>query len=132
MIFRRLLFILAGATALAVSAGVFVVALAYGEFALARTYVGAAGASGVVAGSAALFIGFLGLMLALAGRPPKRKPEEPQSAVDRLIEFVRSKPVSALVGAVVACILAIRNPSYLGSVIRAFVEGRDTPRRGRR
>ncbi len=132
MIFRRLLFILAGATALAVSAGVFVVALAYGEFALARTYVGSAGAAGVVAGSAALFIGLLGLMLALAGRPPKRKLDEPQNAVDRLIDFVRSKPVSALAGAVVAGILAIRNPTYLGSVIRAFVEGRDPPRRGRR
>ena len=47
MIFRRLLFVLAGATALAVSAGVFVIALAYGEFALARPYVGSAGAAGV-------------------------------------------------------------------------------------
>jgi hypothetical protein len=86
VIFRRLLFILAGATALAVSAGVFVIALAYGEFALAKPYVGSAGASGVVAGSAALFIG----------------------------------------------ILAIRNPTYLGAVIRAFIEGREPPRRGGR
>lgn len=132
MIFRRLLFILAGATALAVSAGVFVVALAYGEFALAQPYVGSAGAAGVVAGSAALFIAVLGLTLALAGRPPKRKLEEPQSAVDRLVGFVRSKPVTALAAAAVAGVLAIRNPTYLGSVIRAFVEGREPPRRGRR
>jgi hypothetical protein len=120
VIFRRLLFIFAGATALAVSAGVFVIALAYGEFALAKPYVGSAGASGVVAGSAGLFIGILGLVLANAGKPPKPKPGEPQNVVD------------ALGGAIAAGILAIRNPGYLGAVIRAFVEGRDPPRRGKR
>jgi hypothetical protein len=132
VIFRRLLFIFAGATALAVSAGVFVIALAYGEFALAKPYVGSAGASGVVAGSAGLFIGILGLVLANAGKPPKPKPGEPQNVVDRAMDFIKRKPVTALGGAIAAGILAIRNPGYLGAVIRAFVEGRDPPRRGKR
>ena len=132
MIFRRLLFMLAGAMALAVSAGVFVVALAYGLFALVRPYVGSAGAAGIVAASAAVFIGLVGLLLAMAARPPKPKPGEPQSIVDRAIDFVKRKPVTALGGAIAAGILAIRNPAYLGSVVRAFVEGRDTPKRGRR
>jgi hypothetical protein len=132
VIFRRLLFLLAGATMLAVGAGVLVVALAYAEFALAKPYVGVAGASGVVAGSAALFIGLLGLILVNAGKPPKRKPSEPQSVVDRLMDFIRQRPVTALGGAIAAGILAIRNPTYLGAVIRAFVEGREPPRRGRK
>jgi hypothetical protein len=132
VIFRRLLFMLAGATMLAVSAGVFVVALAYAEFALAKPYVGSAGASGILAGSAALFVGILGLALANAGKPPKRKPGEPQSVVERLIDFIKQKPVTALGGAIAAGILAIRNPAYLGAVIRAFLEGREPPRRGRK
>ena len=132
MIFRRLLLFLAGATALAVSAGVFVIALAYAEFALVKPYVGSAGGSGILAGSAALFVGILGLVLANAGKPPKRKPGEPQSVVERLMDFIKQKPVTALGGAIAAGILAIRNPSYLGAVIRAFLEGRDPPRRGRK
>jgi hypothetical protein len=132
VIFRRLLFMLAGAMALAVSAGVFVIALAYGEFALVKPYVGSAGAAGIVAGSAALFIGLLGVGLAMAARPPKPKPGEPQNVVDRVMDFVKRKPVTAIGGAIAAGILAIRNPTYLGSVVRAFVEGRDAPRRGRK
>jgi hypothetical protein len=132
VIFRRLLFMLAGATMLAVSAGVFVVALAYAEFALVKPYVGSAGASGILAGSAALFIGIVGLVLANAGKPPKRKPGEPQSVVERLMDFIKQKPVTALGGAIAAGILAIRNPTYLGAVIRAFLEGREPPRRGRK
>ncbi len=132
MIFRRLLFLLAGATALAVSAGVFVIALAYGEFALVKPYVGSAGAAGIVAGSAALFIGLLGVSLAMAGRPPKPKPGEPQNVVERVTDFIKRKPVTAIGGAIAAGILAIRNPAYLGAVVRAFVEGRDPPRRGRK
>ncbi|HZZ89189.1 MAG TPA: hypothetical protein VFE13_12745 [Caulobacteraceae bacterium] len=132
MIFRRLLFMLAGAMALAVSAGVFVVALAYALFALVEPYVGRAGAAGIVAGATAVFIGLVGLLLVNAAKPPKRKPGEAQSVVDRVMDFVRNKPVTALGGAVVAGILAIRNPSYLGAVVRAFLEGREPPRRGRR
>jgi hypothetical protein len=132
VIFRRLLFMLAGAMMLAVSAGVFVIALAYGEYALVKPYVGAAGAAGIVAGSAALFVGVLGLALANAGKPPKPKPGEPQSVTERLMDFIKRKPVTALGGAVAAGILAIRNPTYLGAVIRAFVEGREPPGRRRK
>jgi hypothetical protein len=125
VIFRRLLLLLASLTALAVSAGVFVIALAYALFALVKPYVGPAGAAGVVAVAAALFIGLIGLVLANLGKAPKRKPGGPESIVDRVADFVRSKPVTAIVGAVAAGLLAVRNPKYLGSVIRAFMEGRE-------
>jgi hypothetical protein len=133
VIFRRLLFLLAGATALAVSAGIVVVALAFALYALAEPYVGRAGASGIVALAAAILIGLLGFVLAMAGRPKPRKPKpgEPDTITDRIFDFVRSKPVTSIAGAVAVGVLAVRNPGYLGSLIRAFVEGRDTPR-GRR
>jgi hypothetical protein len=134
VIFRRLLFFLAGAMALAVAAGVFVVALAYALFALVKPFVGPAGAAAIVAGSAALFIAIAGLVLANLGKPPKKKPGEPDSVVDAVIDFVRSKPVTAIAGAVTAGLLAVRNPKYLGAMIGAFFERheRTTTRRGRR
>lgn len=132
MIFRRLLLLLASLSALSVSAGVFVVALAYALFALAKPYVGAAGAAGVVALAAALFIGLIGLVLANLGKAPKRKPATSENIVDRVTDFVRNKPVTAVAGAIAAGLLAVRNPKYLGGVIRAFIEGQEPPPRGRR
>ena len=128
MIFRRLLFLLAAATMLAVSAGVVVIALAFALFALARPYVGPAGGAAIVAGAAALLIGLIGLTFALLGRRPKRKANQPESVTERVVDFVKSKPITAVGGAIAAGILAIRNPGYLGSAIRAFIEGREAPR----
>ncbi|MGH6956188.1 MAG: hypothetical protein ACREEW_05935 [Caulobacteraceae bacterium] len=122
MILRRILFALAGATALAVSAGVFVVALAYMLYALVKPEVGAPAASAVVAGAAAIVIGLLAVALGALARPKKRKPGEPKHLVDRLVEFVRAKPVTAIASAVAAGLLAVRNPTYLGAVLRAFVD----------
>ncbi len=132
MIFRRLLFLLAGATALAVSAGIVVVALAFALYALATPYVGRAGGAAIVALAAALLIGLIGFLLTRQGRPPARKPGEPETFTDRIVDFVRSRPVTAIAGAIAAGILAVRNPGYLGSLIRAFMEGREAPGRGRR
>jgi hypothetical protein len=134
VILRRILFFLAGATALSVSAGVIVVALAYALFALVKPALGPAGASAVVAGAAAVLIGLFGLVLSLLARPPKKKPGEPDSVVDAVIDFVRSKPVTAIAGAVTAGLLAVRNPKYLGAMIGAFFERheRTATRRGRR
>jgi hypothetical protein len=132
VIFRRLLFLLAGAIALAVSAGIVVVALAFALYALATPYVGRAGAAAIVAVAAALLIGLIGFVLTRQGKAPKPKPGEPDTITDRIFDFVKAKPVTALAGAVAAGILAVRNPGYLGSMIRAFVEGRERPGRARR
>jgi hypothetical protein len=133
VIFRRILFLLAGATMLSVSAGVIVIALAYALFALVKPYWGPAGASASVAGAAALLIGLIGLTFALMGRRPrKKKSAEPESVTERVVEFVKSKPITSIAGAIAAGVLANRNPSYLGSAIRSFVEGREAPRRERR
>jgi len=117
---------------LAVSAGVVVIALAFALFALARPYVGPAGGAAIVAGAAALLIGLIGLTFALLGRRPRRKASEPESVTERIVDFVKSKPITAVGGAIAAGILAIRNPGYLGSAIRAFMENREPPRGRRR
>ena len=125
MILRRILYFLAGATALSVSAGVIVVALAYALFALVKPAVGPAGASAVVAGAAAVLIGLIGLALSLMARPPKKKQGEPDSIVDRVVEFVTSKPVTSLGAAIAAGILLVRNPRYLGMALSSFFEPAD-------
>lgn len=125
MILRRILYFLAGATALSVSAGVIVVALAYALFALVKPAVGPAGASAVVAGAAAVLIGLIGLVLSLLARPPKKKPGEPDSLVDRVVDFVSSKPFTSLAAALAAGILMVRNPRYLGMALSSFFEGPD-------
>ena len=128
----RILFYLASTTAFSVSAGVFVVALAFALYAAVKPYVGAAGGAAVVAAAAALLIAMIGLILANAGKPPKRKPAEPQTLGERITDFIRDKPVVAIAGAIAAGIMAVRNPRYLGAVIRAFTEGNDPPKGGRR
>lgn len=129
MILRRILFFLASATALAVSAGVIVVALAFALYALVKPYVGAPGAAAVVAGSAAILIGLIGFAIGAAARPRRRRGKAPESPLDRLVEFVRDRPVSSIAAAIAAGLMAVRNPGYLGAAIRAFIEGRERPRR---
>ena len=135
MIARRIFLALAAGSALAVSAGICVIALAMAVYALAAPMVGPAGAWAIVAGISAALIGVIGLCLALAmspKRPPKPKDAPappPATPMERLIGFVRERPIVAAAAAVTAAVLAVRNPQYLGAVIRAFTDGREPPKR---
>jgi hypothetical protein len=128
---RRLLLGLIAAAAMAASASVLVVALAFALYALVQPYFGPAGAAAAVAGAAALLIGLLGLTIALIARVkrPKPKPHSMGGIVEQILELLREKPVMAISAAIGAGFLAIRNPTYLGSAIRAFLEGRPPPKR---
>jgi hypothetical protein len=128
---RRLLLGLVAAAALAASAAILVVALAFALYALVQPDLGPAGAAATVAGSAALLMGLLGLTIALIARVkrPKPKPHSMGGVVEQIFELLREKPVMAISAAIGAGFLAIRNPTYLGSAIRAFLEGRPPPRR---
>ncbi|HZZ34529.1 MAG TPA: hypothetical protein VFE03_02295, partial [Caulobacteraceae bacterium] len=119
------------AAAFAASAAVCVVALAFALYAGVEPYLGRAGASGVVAGTAALFIFIMALILANAGKPkPKPKPAAgAEGLIERGLEFIRDKPIVAIAAAIGVGILAVRNPQYFGAAIRAFVEGRNPPTR---
>jgi hypothetical protein len=128
---RRLLLGLVAAAALAASAAILVVALAFALYALVQPDLGPAGAAATVAGSAALLMGLLGLTIALIARVkrPNPKPHSMGGVVEQIFELLREKPVMAISAAIGAGFLAIRNPTYLGSAIRAFLEGRPPPRR---
>ena len=128
---RRLLLGLIAVAALAASASVLVVALAFALYALVQPRLGPAGAAATVAGAAALLIGLLGMTIAMVARAkrPKPKPHSMGGVAERIFEMVSEKPLMAIAAALGAGFLAIRNPTYLGSAIRSFLEGRPPPRR---
>ena len=130
MIFRRLALALAGAAALATSAGVFVAALAFGLYAVVEPELGRPGAAAAVAAAAAVFIALAAVGIRLAGGAKRPKPTKVavRNAVERALDLVRDQPVVAISAALAAGFLAIRNPRYLGAAIRAFVEGRPIPK----
>lgn len=125
MILRRVILALAGAAVLAASAAVCVVALAFALYAAVEPTLGRAGAAGVVAGATALLVAIAAAALLIASRGKRRQTAPPsRKALDRGMDFVRDQPVLAIIGAVGAGLLAVRNPEYLGSAVRAFIEGR--------
>jgi hypothetical protein len=119
------------AAAMAASASVLIVALAFALYALVEPTLGRAGAAAVVAGASGLLIGLLALTIALMARAkrPKPKLESASGVVERIFELVRDQPVMAIGAALGAGFLAMRNPTYLGSAIRSFLEGRPPPKR---
>ncbi|HEV7158508.1 MAG TPA: hypothetical protein VGN38_09155 [Caulobacteraceae bacterium] len=130
---RRIGLGLAAAAIAATSAAVIVVALAFALYAWVRPVVGPAGAGAVVAGAAALLLILAALslvMLARGGKRPQIKPRG-KDAAERVVNFVRDKPVTAIAGALGVGFMAIRNPRYLGAAIRSFIEGREAPKRRR-
>ena len=127
---RRLFLSLAGAAAFATSAAILMVALAFTLYALAEPYVGRAGAAACVAGAAALILALGALTLTLMGRAGRPKPSAVTGkALDRVIAFLREKPVLSISAAIGAGLLSIRNPQYLGAALRSFLEGREVRRR---
>ena len=121
---------LAAAAILATSASIFVVALAFMLYAFMRAMVGPAGAAAVVAGAAALLILLLGVAVAMIpkGRPA-RVSAKGKDPVERVINFFKDTPVTAIAAAVATGVLAISNPKYLGAAVRSFLEGDDRRRK---
>jgi hypothetical protein len=129
VIFRRVLLALIAASAFAAGAAVAVVSLAFALYALVEPTVGAAGAAATVAGVTAALMALGGLLVMFAARP-RRKPEPPPAdgALERAMAFIRQKPLLSGAAAVGAGLLAVRNPKYLGEVLRSFLEGRPPPK----
>lgn len=122
---------LAAASILATSAAIFVVALAFALYAWVQPMVGPVGAAGIVAGAAALLVLLVGLAIALAPRPKARLIPHGKDPAARIVNFLKEKPVTAVVAAIATGFFAIRNPKYLGSAVRSFLEGQ-TPTKRRR
>lgn len=126
---QRLLLGLAAGAVFVTSASVAVVALAFALFALVEPYVGRAGAAAIVVGAAALLM--LGMALALRMVARRRRPlkaalSSKGGPFETIVRFVREQPVMAISAAIGAGFMAIRNPRYLGSTLRAFFEGRES------
>lgn len=115
---------LAAAAILATSAAIFVAALAFALFALVRPSLGPAGAAAVVAGSAALLVLLMGVAVAMVpkGKPARINPKG-KDPVERIVNFFKNTPITAIAAAVATGVLAIRNPKYLGQAVRSFLEG---------
>jgi hypothetical protein len=125
VIFRRIVLALMAAATFAAATAVMVVALAFALYALIEPSLGKAGAAGSVAAAAAALIGLVGLLMSLAVRARRPKPPAPFSGgpLERVIAFVKEKPIVAASAALGAGLMAARNPKYLGEAIRAFFDG---------
>ncbi len=100
------------------------VALAFALYALVLPFVGPAGASAVVAGTAALLMLITALLI--GAKLGARKPEP--TLGERLTDFVKDKPLAAGGAALVAGFLAMRNPLILAAIVKMFLEPK-SPRR---
>ena len=109
----------------------FVFALAFALYALVEPYLGRAGAAATLAGVIGILIAMVAI--ALMPRKPRPKPRSaaasgPETLVARVTAFVQEKPVVAVAAAAAAGFLAIRNPRYLGEMLRSFVGDGNPPR----
>jgi hypothetical protein len=135
MIRRRILGLAVATAAAAAAAAVLVFALAFALYALVEPYLGRAGAAAVLA---AVTAASMALTAVLAASAAKLKPRRELSSntvgywVERAAALVREQPVAAVLAALGAGFMAVRNPTYLGSVIRAFADGQPSPKRSRK
>jgi len=135
LILRKVLGLVAAASALAAAVGVAVVAASMALYAVLREYLTAAGAAAVLALAAALLAAVLAFVAFRTAKPrPLRRDEE--NVTTRLIDLAREKPVIAAGAAVAAGLVLLRNPGVVTSAVTAFVaaraSGKPEPRRRRR
>jgi hypothetical protein len=134
-LFRRFALGLIGASMLAAAAAVLVFALAFALYAFVEPYLGRAGAAAVLAGVVFGILGMIGFALMLSGRPARPKKAAAaaatglESAVLGAFDYLKERPFVAIAIAVGAGFMAIRNPAYLGSVLRSMLEGDERDRR---
>ena len=129
---RRILNLAAAFAAVAAAAAVVVVAASFAVYALAKPYLGEAGAAAVVAGVFAL-IAVIVAWLATRKVVPKAKRGgklDDATLTDRLIDMAKERPIVALgaaaAAAAAASVVLIRNPAVITAVISAFVAGKAT------
>ncbi len=123
---KRGVFLLVAAFMLAAGGAVLVVAGAFGIYQLLKPGLGAAGASGALAGAAALFLivgGFITLRIAQGPRRPQHR--EPASALDRALDIAKERPIAAAVAAgaaaIAAAVIAVRNPAIMTAVVASLL-----------
>lgn len=121
---KKAVVIAAAVASVAAAAGVIVVALSYALFAFARESLTPAASAAVVALAFAVILGLVGLILLLKSHVVRPKHEP--TLVEKATEFVREKPLIALVGVLGASFLAVRNPA----LVMTLVAGMMAPKTG--
>ena len=131
MILQRALWLIAAIAAIAAAAAVTIFALALALFALLKPLIGPVGAASAVALAAALLIGLCGLIAAAKVRGPRSRryadQAEGRGLAGVVMDLIRAKPMVAAGIAAAAGLIAMRNPRVIAAVLRAFVEGWQTP-----
>ncbi len=120
---HKILRLLAAAAAIIAAAVVVVVAASFAVYAFAKSYVGPAWASAIVAGVFALFAVLVAMSLTAKTKPQPQKAED-QGMVGRLIELARERPLVAAGAAVAGAIVLARNPKIVTTVLSAAIAGR--------
>jgi len=118
LILRKAFLCIAAAAALAAAAAVAVVAAGFALYAWMCDYLRPAGAAAVVTGVVALI--FLLIGLSMVAKVRFRKPEP--TLAERAAEFARDRPIAALVAALGAGVVAVRNPKTVIAIVAALLE----------
>ncbi len=124
---RRILNLAAALAAVAAAAGVVVVAASFAAYALAKPYLGEAGAAAAVAAIFAL-VAVAVAVLATRKVAPRHKAGKAEDApvAERLLKLAKDKPMIALGAAAVAVTVLLRNPAMVSALVSAFVAGKAT------
>ena len=119
----RILNFAAAFAAVAAAAAVVVVAASFAVYALAKPYLGEAGAAAVVAGVFALVAVIVAWIATRKVKPKARPKADDQSGLDRLIVMAKERPLIALGAAAAAVTVLVRNPAIITALVSAFVAG---------
>ncbi|WP_245863789.1 hypothetical protein [Caulobacter mirabilis] len=131
---ERTLMALAAAAAIAAAAAVGVFSAFFALYALVEPHLGSAWAAAIVSVTAAAVVGLAGLLAARKVEGDRRAhaaaaATPDQGLVDAVLKIVRDRPILSAGAAVAAGIYALRNPTLVAAVVRAFVDKPSTPPR---
>ena len=124
---RTILRFAAAIGAIVAAAPVVIVAASFALYALAKDYIGAAGAAAVVAGVFALVAVIIALIATRKAVPPRRKNAPPElTPMEQAIRLAKERPLIALGAVAAAAVVAVRNPGLITALVGAFAAGRES------
>jgi hypothetical protein len=128
-ILRKIIVAVIAVAMLAASAAVMVVAAAMAVYGELKPYFGGPGAAAMIVLVAGLLMMIVGLVLEQWILKPgrKRKPEDEQDLLQRLIGMAQDRPMIAVGALIGAIFLAIRNPALTAVVVKAFLDPKPRP-----
>ena len=122
---KRILNLAAALSAVAAAAAVVIVAASFAVYAVAKPYLGEAGAAAAVAGVFAVIALVVAWLATRKVVPRTRRGAKPDDGtmIDRLIDMAKQRPLVALGGAAAAAVVLMRNPAVITALVSAFVAG---------